>query len=96
MSANEMEDAMKRVIVVTAALLASALGAHAAPANKHLRVANGRACHETVLTGADAVNYALGIASGTIALPSVARMRQCYTRESPEAFERDNPHWDLQ
>jgi hypothetical protein len=87
---------MKRIIVVTTALLASALSAHAASVKKHPRVVNARACHETVLTGDAAVNYALGIASGQIALPSVARMKQCFTRESPEAFERDNPHWDLQ
>jgi len=90
-SANETEDAVKRVIVVTAALLASALSAHAAPVKKHLRVVNGRACHEILLTGDNAVNYALGIASGQIALPSVPRMKQCFTRESPEAFARDNP-----
>ena len=87
---------MKRAIVVTAALLASALSAHAAPIKKHVRVAHGRACHETVLKGNDAVNYALGIASGTIALPSVARMKQCFTPESAAAFERDNPHPELQ
>lgn len=87
---------MRRVIVVTAALLASALSAHAAPVKKHLRVVNARACHEIVLKGDDAVNYALGIASGTISLPSVARMKQCFTRESPEAYARDNPHPEAQ
>ncbi len=87
---------MKRVVVVAAVLLASALSAHAAPVKKHLRVVNGRSCHEVVVKGADAVNYAMGIASGAIPLPSVARMRQCYTRESAEAFARDNPHPEAQ
>src|ERR1700689_3689625 len=49
-SANETADSMKRIIVVTAALLASALSAHAAPVKQPLRVVNGRACHEIVLT----------------------------------------------
>jgi len=40
---------MKRVIVVTAVLLASALSAHAAPVKKHLRVVNGRSCHEILI-----------------------------------------------
>jgi hypothetical protein len=91
-SANETEDAMKRTIVVTAVLLASALSAHAAPVK---RVANGRPCHEIVLSKDNAVSYAMGIASGTIALPSVSRMKQCFTRESPEAFARDNPNPDM-
>jgi hypothetical protein len=41
---------MKRVIVVAAALLASALSAHAAPVKKHLRVANRPECHATTIT----------------------------------------------
>ena len=86
---------MTRVIVVTAVLLASALSAHAAPVKKHLPVVNGRSCHEIVLGKDDAVSYALGIAGGAIALPSVPRMKQCFTRESPEAFARDNPHPDM-
>jgi hypothetical protein len=87
---------MKRAIVVTAVLLASALSAHAAPVKKHLRVANGRACHEIVLTKNEAVSWALGIAGGQIPLPSVARMKQCFTPESQEAYARDNPHAELQ
>ena len=87
---------MKRVIAVTAVLLASALSAHAAPVKKHLRVVNGRPCHEIVLTKkSDAIQYALGIASGQIPLPSVPRMKQCFTRESPEAYARDNPHPEM-
>ena len=86
---------MTRVIVVTAVLLASALSAHAAPVKKHLPVVDGRSCHEIVLGKDDAVSYALGIASGAISLPSVPRMKQCFTRESPEAFARDNPHPDM-
>jgi len=87
---------MKRTIVVIAALLASALSAHAAPAKKHPRVVNGRACHEILITKDNAMSYVWGIASGTIPLPSVARMQQCYTRESAEAFARDNPHPEAQ
>ena len=87
---------MKRTIVVTAALLASALSAHAAPVKKHLRVVNGSSCHETLITRDNAMSYALGIFSGTISLPSVARMKQCYTRESNEAYARDNPHPEAQ
>jgi hypothetical protein len=87
---------MKCAILVTAALLASALSAHATPIKKHPRVANGRACHEIVLKKNEAVNWALGIASGQIPLPSVARMKQCFTPESAEAYERDNPHSELQ
>ena len=79
---------MKRTIVVAAVLLASALSAHAAPAKKHLRVANGRACHEILITKANVMSYVWGLYSGTIPLPSVARMQQCYTRVSPEAFAR--------
>ena len=86
---------MKRVIVVTAVLLASALSAHAAPVKKHLRVVNGRSCHETLITRDNAMSYALGTFSGAIPLPSVQRMKQCFTRESPEAFARDNPHPDM-
>jgi hypothetical protein len=82
---------MKRAMVVTAVLLASALSAHAAPVKKHLRVVNGRSCHETLITRDNAMSYALGTFSGTIPLPSVTRMKQCFTRESPEAFARDNP-----
>jgi hypothetical protein len=81
-SANETEDAMKLTIVVTAALLASALSAHAAPGKKHLRVVNGRACHDTVLTGDNAVRYGLGIANGTIPLP---RKTECNTRSRPDS-----------
>jgi hypothetical protein len=79
-SANEMEDAMKRTIVVTVALLASALSAHAAPVQKHLRDVNGRSCHRIFLTGDNAVNYALGIASGQVTLPSMDEFRRCYPR----------------
>jgi hypothetical protein len=97
MSANETEGAMKRVIVVTVVLLATtALSAHAAPAKKHLRVVNGRSCHEILITKDNAMSYAWGIYSGTIPLPSVSRMQQCYTRESAEAFARDNPHPEAQ
>jgi len=96
MSANETEDAVKRVIVVTAALLASALSAHAAPAKKHLRVVNGRACHEILITRDNSMSYVWGIYGGTIPLPSVQRMRQCYTQESADAFARDNPHAEAQ
>jgi hypothetical protein len=96
MSANETEDAMKRVIVVTAVLLASALSAHAAAVKKHLRVVNGRSCHEILITKDNAMSYAWGIYSGTVPLPSVSRMQQCYTRESAEAFARDNPHPEAQ
>ena len=87
-SANESEDAMKRVIVVTAALLASVLSAHAAPVKKHLRVANGRACHEIVLTKNDAVRYALGVASGESPLPQWDEIRRCAPRT------RDNENSD--
>ena len=69
---------MKRAIVVTAALLASALSAHAAPVKKHPRVVNGRACHRIVVAGDDAVRYALGIASGQIPLPPMAEFQRCY------------------
>jgi hypothetical protein len=79
-SANETEDAMKLTIVVAAALLASALSAHAAPVKKHLRVVNGRSCHDTLLTGDAAVNYALAIGTGTMPLPRL------------ECFRRG--HWD--
>ena len=87
--ANETEDAVKRVIVLSAALLASALSAHAAPVKKHLRVVNGRACHEIVLTKNDAVRYALGIASGQSALPQWDEIRRCAPRVSNEEFERE-------
>jgi hypothetical protein len=96
MSANETEDAMKRVIVITAVLLASALSAHAAPAKKHPRVANGRACHEILITRDNAMGYVWGIYSGTNPWPSVQRMQQCYTEESADAFARDNPHPEAQ
>jgi hypothetical protein len=86
---NETEDAMKRTVVVTAALLASALSAHAAPAGKHPRVANGSSCHRIVITNkADAVAYALGMYSGQIALPQMDDYRRCYPRT------RDNAGWD--
>jgi hypothetical protein len=75
-SANETEDAMKRIIFVTAALLASALSAHAAPVKKHPRVVNARACHTIVVTDDNAVSYALGIFSGQIPLPQ----KECYPR----------------
>jgi hypothetical protein len=88
-SANETADAMKRIIVVTAALLASALSAHAAPVKKHLRVVNGRPCHEIVLTKNDAVRYALGIASGQSPLPQWDEIRRCAPRVSAEEFERE-------
>jgi hypothetical protein len=87
---------MKRVIAVAAVLLASALSAHAAPVKKHLRAVNGRACHEILITKDNAMSYVWGIPSGTIPLPSVQRMQQCYTRESPEAYARDNPHPEFQ
>jgi hypothetical protein len=78
---------MKRIIVVTAALLASALSAHAAPVKKHLRVVNGRPCHTIVVTEANAVSYALGIFGGQIPLPQ----KECYPRgrdnESSESDE---------
>jgi hypothetical protein len=96
MSADETEDAVKRIIVVTAVLLASPLSAHAAPVKKHLRVANGRACHEILITRDNAMSYVWGIYSGAIPLPSVQRMRQCYTEESADAFARDNPHPEAQ
>jgi hypothetical protein len=79
-SASETEEAMKRTIVVTAAPLASALSAYAAPVQKHLRVVNGRACHQIFLTGDNAANYALGIASGQIALPQMDEIRRCAPR----------------
>jgi hypothetical protein len=77
-SSNETEDAMKRTIVVTVALLASALSAHAAPVKKHLRVVNERPCHKIVLTGDNAVSWALGIASGQIPLPRMDELERCY------------------
>ena len=86
---------MKRIIVVTAVLLASALGANATPVSKHLRVVNRSACHETLITRDNAMNYALGIFSGAIPLPSLQRMQQGYTRVSPEEFARDNPNPDM-
>ena len=79
---------MKRVIAVAALFLASALSAHAATTKNHLRVVNGRACHEILITKDNALSYAWGIYSGTIPLPSVVRMQQCYTRVSPGAFAR--------
>ncbi len=86
---------MTRIIFVTAVLLASALGAHAAPVKNHVRVVNRSSCHETLITRANAMSYAMGIFSGAISLPSVSRMKQCYTRVSPEAFARDNPNPDM-
>jgi hypothetical protein len=71
---------MKRTIIVTAALLASALSAHAAPVQKHLQIANGPPCHKIFLTGDNAVNYAMGIASGQIAVPRMDEFRRCYPR----------------
>jgi len=68
---------MKRVIVVTAALLASALSAHAGSVNKRQRVVNGRACHRIVITEeSDAIGYAFG----QIQLPSWDEIRRCYPR----------------
>jgi hypothetical protein len=75
---------MKPTIVVTAALLASALSAHATPVKKHPRVVNERPCHKVLLTGDDAVRYAMGVASGQIALPQMDEIRRCYPRG----------HWD--
>jgi hypothetical protein len=91
-SANETENAVKRAIVVTVALLASVLSAHAAPVKKHLRVANGRACHEVVLNKNDAVRYAMGIVSGQSALPQWDEIRRCAPRVSNEEFERERGH----
>jgi hypothetical protein len=89
-SANETEDAMKRTILIAAALLASALSANAAPVKKHQRVVHGRACHETVLTGDDAVRYALGIFNGTAPFPRL----ECYpvaraggSRQAPPSYD---------
>jgi len=77
---------MKRAVVVTVALLASALSAHAAPVKKHLRVVNGGACHKIVITTKDeAVRYALGIASGQIPLPQMDELRRCYPRTRDNA-----------
>jgi hypothetical protein len=95
-SANETEHAMKRTIVVLAVLLASALSAHAAPVKKHLRVANGRACHDILLAGDNAVSYGLGSASGQVPLPR----KDCYhrSRETNEESESDmlnRRNWDL-
>jgi hypothetical protein len=85
-SANETEDAMKLTIVVTAALLASTLSAHAAPVKKHLRVVNGRSCgHEILLTGDAAVSYALGLGSGTIPMPRI----HCYPYGHWDPVSRD-------
>jgi hypothetical protein len=80
---------VRHVIVVTVALLASALSAHAAPVKKHLRVANGRACHEVVLNRNDAVRYALGVAGGTMPLPQWDEIRRCAPRVSNSEFERE-------
>jgi hypothetical protein len=91
-SANETENAVKRAIVVTVALLASVLSAHAAPVKKRLRVANGRACHEVVLNKNDAVRYAMGIVSGQSALPQWDEIRRCAPRVSNEEFERERGH----
>jgi hypothetical protein len=87
---------MKGTIVVAAALLASALSAHAAPIKKHLRVVNGRACHDTLLTGDNAVSYGLGIANGQVALPR----KDCYPRsrkanEESESDMLNRRNWDL-
>jgi hypothetical protein len=80
---------MKRAIVVAVALLASALGAQAAPVKQRVWVAHGAVCHETVLGRQDAMNYAMGIASGQIALPSMDTIRRCAPRISNEEFERE-------
>ena len=79
---------MKRAIVVAVALLASALGAQAAPVKQRVWVAHGTVCHETVLGRQDAVNYAMGIASGQIPLPQMDELRRCYPRT------RDNANSD--
>ena len=91
---------MKRVVVVTAALLASAVSAHAAPV-KHTWVVNGRACHEIVVTKqSDAIRYALGIFSGQIPLPQMDEIRRCYprTRDNEGSDGRlipwEPPGWD--
>jgi hypothetical protein len=82
---------MRKAIVVAAALLASALGAHAAPIKKHVRLVNGRACHEFVVTEANALSYGLGIASGQIPLPRM----ECYTRARASGSGQDTPSYDL-
>jgi len=85
---------MKRVIVVTAALLASALSAHAA-VKKHTWVVNGRACHETVITGkSDATRYVLGIFSGQIPLPRMDQIRRCAPR-TPDNYNSDEVNRNL-
>jgi hypothetical protein len=90
-SANETEDAMKRTIVITAALLASALSAHAAPVKKHLRVVHAPACHDTVLMGDNAVRYALGIFGGTMPLP----LKECFTRARAGGSRQATPSYDF-
>jgi hypothetical protein len=92
---------MKRVIVVTAALLASALCAHAAPANKRLRGVNGCPYHKIVITKqSDAIRYALGIYSGQIPMMRMDDIRRCYPR-GPDNENSDRrlipwepPGWD--
>jgi hypothetical protein len=80
---------MKRAIVVAVVLLASALGAQAAPLKQRVWVAHGTVCHETVLGRQDAINYAMGIASGQIAVPSMDTIRRCAPQVSNEEFERE-------
>ena len=87
---------MKRTIVVTAVLLASALSAHAGPVTKHRRIASGHACHQTVLWGADAVRAGIGMATGAIPMPR----KDCpssYTRgrESERAWDDYNRNMSL-
>jgi hypothetical protein len=95
-SVNETRDAVKRTIVATAVLLASALSAYAGPVTKHRRVASGHACHQTVLWGADAVRAGLGMATGAIPMPR----KDCpssYTsgRESERAWDDYNRNMSL-
>lgn len=89
-SANETEDAMKRIIVVAAALLATALSTHAAPVKKYSRVVHGRVCHEIALTKNDVVAYALGIASGQNPFPQMERLIQCAPRSRQAASSHDS------
>jgi hypothetical protein len=77
---------MKLAMVVAAALLASALSAHAAPVKKHPRVVNGRSCHKIVITKQnDAMRYALALYSGQIPLPQMDEFRRCYPRTRDNA-----------
>ena len=85
---------MQRMIIVTAALLASALGAHAA-VKHHRWVVNGHVCHETVVTGkSDAIAYALAIASGEAAIPRMDEVRRCAPR-NPDNYDSDEVNRNL-